>query len=278
MTWDLWYTCDYRCSYCWWEMDGLWEKLSKQNRILPPEEWEKVWDRFHEYHGTARLDLLGGEPLLYPRADELCRRLSGKHKLLITTNLSPGLGSLQRLLKGLDPARVHFAASFHPEFTSLEAFLDKILLLKRAGFEPAVLLVAWPPFLGRLEQYRAAFGGQDIPFSLMIFQGRHDGKDYPQSYSAAERSLLGAWTPDKSEAAYRLQQQSTLGKLCHAGRISANVKGNGDVFRCGQDAFGLKPMGNIFDPEFRLAEAPQPCPYQHCSCNEFRYLDELLAR
>lgn len=275
-TWDVWYSCNYRCSYCWWEMDGLWNKLAEQNRVLPPEDWEKVWDRVHERHGEARLDLLGGEPLLYPRMDELCRRLSRKHKLLITTNLSFDAEKLERFLDGLDPDRVHFAASFHPQFTSLDAFMEKALLLKRAGFEPAALFVTWPPLLSRLEEYRSAFLAREIPFSLMIFQGRHGGKEYPDAYTAEEKELLGGMTPSADEEKYRLLSESTLGKLCHSGRVSANVKGNGDVYRCGQDAFGLKPMGNIFDPEFRLDDAPKPCPYSRCSCKEFRYLDELM--
>ncbi|MBI3552386.1 MAG: radical SAM protein [Elusimicrobia bacterium] len=277
-TWDLWYSCNYRCSYCWWEMDALWDKLAEQNRLLPPEEWGTVWDRVHERHGQARLDLLGGEPLLYPRFDELCRRLSRKHKLLITTNLSPATPKLERLLGGLDPERVHFAASFHPQFTSLDSFMEKTLLLKSSGFEPAALFVPWPPFLSRLEQYRAAFLAHDIPFSLMIFQGRHEGKDYPDAYTAGEKEALGQLTPNEAETKYRILRESTLGKLCHSGRVSANVKGNGDVYRCGQDAFGRKPMGNIFDPGFRLDDAPKPCPYRQCSCKEFRYLDELMPR
>ncbi|MDE1976056.1 MAG: hypothetical protein KGI84_02210 [Elusimicrobia bacterium] len=37
-TWDLWYGCNYRCSYCWWEMDDLWADLAKKHLILPPEK------------------------------------------------------------------------------------------------------------------------------------------------------------------------------------------------------------------------------------------------
>ncbi len=277
-TWDLWYSCNYRCSYCWWEMDGLWDSLAKQHRVLSPEEWARVWERIHERYGEARLDILGGEPLLYPRFPELLEALSARHRLVITTNLSPSLGSLRRMLSVADPGRVHFNASFHPQFTDLDVFLEKALYLRDKGYEPGVLFVPWPPFLKRLSEIREAFRSRRIPFTVMIFQGRHGGKVYPEAYTPAERVLLGRMTSGADENKYRLLRGATKGKLCHSGRVYANVKGNGDVYRCGADAFGRRPMGNVFDPAFRLDEAPKPCPYAKCSCQEFRCLDEVMAR
>ena len=158
-----------------------------------------------------------------------------------------------------------------------EEFLEKILFLKEAGYQPGVLFVTWPPLLGRLPALKKFFRDQDLPFSLMIFQGSWEGKQYPEAYTPAERTLLGGLTSGEDENKYRLLRGKTRGKLCHAGRVYANVKGNGDVFRCGVDAFGRRPRGNIFDPDFRLHEEAMPCPYEKCSCQEFEYLDELRS-
>ncbi len=110
----------------WW-MDGLWDSLAKQDRVRSPEEWARVWGRIHERYGEVRLDILGGEPLLYPRFPELVEALSARHRLVITTNLSPSLEALRRILSAADPGRVHINASFHPQFTDLDVFLDKVL-------------------------------------------------------------------------------------------------------------------------------------------------------
>lgn len=281
-TWDLWYACNYRCSYCWWEMDQLWDVLAKQHKVLPPEQWVAVWDRIHSLYGTARLEVLGGEPLLYPRVGELLEGLSRRHFVQVTTNLSPSPEKLSRILDRVSPDRVHFNLSFHPQFTTLDIFLQKALLLKGAGFEPAVLCVTWPPFLSELASYRKQFRDRGIPFTLMIFQGRWEGKTYPEDFTVEESSLIQSLMSAPSqelkeaEVRYRLERQETLGKLCHSGRVYANVKGNGDVFRCGQDAFGRHPIGSIFDPAFRLFDIPKPCPYERCSCLEFKYLDEIF--
>ena len=281
-TWDLWYGCNYRCSYCWWEMEGLWEELAKTHRLLPPEDWVAAWGRVRERHGEARIDVLGGEPLAYPRAGELFEALAKLHRLVITTNLSPEPEKLEALARRLPPERAHFSASFHPEFTTLDAFLAKLLLLRAQGFRPAVLFVTWPPLLPRLAEYRQAFQGAGFPFSTMVFEGEHSGRRYPDAYTAPERALIagaigGEPSHQDAERDYRLEARSTLGKPCHAGRAYANVKADGRVFRCGQDAFGRKPLGNLFDSDFRLLDAPRACPYERCSCLEFKYLDELRA-
>ncbi|MCX5796120.1 MAG: radical SAM protein [Elusimicrobia bacterium] len=280
-TWDLWYGCSYRCPYCWWELEGLWEKLAKQHRILPPAEWLAVWERIRAAHGDVRIDILGGEPLLYPRCDELLEGLSGLHFVQATTSLALPLDRLEALLGRLSPERVHFNASFHPDFTSLDDFLARLLRLKDRGFEPGALVVTWPPYLERLSAWSEAFRSRGIPFTPMVFQGRWQGRDYPESFTPQEKARIASLMNDTSvkddEVRYRLERRSTKGKLCHAGRVYANVKADGTVYRCGQDAFGQKPLGSIFDPRFRLPAQAQPCPYESCSCSEFRFLDEVGA-
>jgi len=280
-TWDLWYGCNYRCGYCWWEMDGLWDDLATKHRILPPADWLAVWERIRAEHGDIRIDILGGEPLLYPRFDELLEGLGRLHIVQITTNLALPLNRLDALLERLSPKRVHFNASFHPDSVSLDDFMARILRLQDRGFEPGVLVVTWPPFLQRLPSWREAFMNRAIPFTPMVFQGRWKGQHYPDAFTKEEKKLIASLmgNPDikEAEVKYRLDRSSTLGKLCHAGRVYANVKADGTVYRCGQDAFGHKPLGSIFDRGFRLLATPQPCPYENCSCSEFRFLDEGLS-
>lgn len=274
-TWDLWYSCNYRCSYCWFEMDNKWEEIAKLNKMLAPQEWVRIWNRIGAPYGGLRIDMLGGEPLYYPRIGELLEGLSRKNVLVVTTNLSPELNKLRAIISDLDPERVHFNVSFHPEFTDFDSFLERLTLLKDQKFDPGVLFVTYPPLLEKLPEYRKAFHERGFPFTLMIFQGMYKGKRYPEAFSGDKKEMIKKLTVIEAETKYRLLRSSTKGKLCHAGTVYANVKGNGDVYRCGQDAFGLKRMGNILDPDFKLHDGPQPCPYEQCSCLEFKFLDEL---
>ncbi len=282
LSWDLWYGCNYRCSYCWWEMEDLWADLAKRHKILPPEEWISIWGRVRERHGEARLDVLGGEPLLYPKASELWRGLAGLHRLLITTNLSISIEKLRELMAAAPPERLHLNASFHPQFSDQDEFLEKLLLLHSKGYEPGVLLVTWPPLVAKMPEYAALFKKWNLPFTPMVFQGRWEGESYPEAFDEDQKrvieSLMGnAGVAKEDELKYRLLRESTRGKPCNAGRVYANVKADGSVYRCGQDAFGHQPLGNIFDSQFNLFEKPEPCPYEKCSCLEFKYLDEIDA-
>jgi MoaA/NifB/PqqE/SkfB family radical SAM enzyme len=246
---------------------------------LKPEDWGKVWKRIHEMHGSVQIDLIGGEPFLYPEFDKVLKELAQYHRLLITTNLYLSQERLEAVLKGLSPEKVHFNISYHPEYALLEKFMGNAVYLKERGFAPDVLYVAWPPFLGEIDKTRKAFEERGFVFSLLTFQGTYAGKKYPDSYTIDEKNIIREMMKDLTmkdvESEYRLEKRNTLGRLCHAGRVYANIKGNGDVYRCGQDAFGHNPMGNIVDSRFSLFKKPHPCPYEHCSCSEFKFLDEL---
>jgi MoaA/NifB/PqqE/SkfB family radical SAM enzyme len=73
---------------------------------------------------------------------------------------------------------------------------------------------------------------------------------------------------------YNLERKPTLGKPCYAGHFYANVKPNGDVFRCGQLSNTDSVMGNIFDPDFKMYPGAAPCPVPQCVCSEYVYLAE----
>ncbi|MHB2026045.1 MAG: radical SAM protein [Elusimicrobiota bacterium] len=282
-TWDLWYGCNYRCSYCWWEMTGAWTSLAKQHRILPPEKWCEAWERIYRAGGEVRIDVIGGEPLFYPSSLELFCGLCRRHRVSITTNLSVSMDYLQSMAGKTSPDRLHLGASFHPQFARWDEFAAKIVFLKEAGFEPFVNMVAWPPFLEDLPKTREAIQAWGVPVTTQVFQGVFEGKEYPGAYSPGQRRFLNMAIPDADEITYRLEQGRTKGKLCGAGHVYANINGDGEVYRCGQDSranqFGAGPsLGNILDENFQLSPEPKPCPYEHCSCGEFVFLWESWGR
>ncbi len=277
-TWDLWYACNYRCSYCWYEMDNSWAEFAKKHLILPPEKWLECWKRIYDRYGSVRIDVIGGEPMRYPSAIELFRGLTQWHRVSITTNLSNSMEELGRLVDGIQPDRLHVAGSYHPQFAHWEEFVEKINFLRDRNFEPHVSIVAWPPFFSKIREWREFFEDQSrylpkVPFTTLVFQGRYEGKDYPAAYTVEEKALLGETILLPEEFEYRLERRRTKGKPCAAGHVYGNIKANGDVYRCGQD-FGQRPLGNLFDPEFQLHPVPEACPYEYCSCGEYAFLLE----
>ncbi len=271
--WDLWHGCNYRCSYCWF--DGQWEALAKKHLIIPPEDWIACWDRIFERYGSARLHVLGGEPLSYPGSLELFAGLARRHRLEIHSNLSAPLDYFRRLARTVQPGRVNLTGSFHPQFASLEHFIAAIDLLRDGGYRPSVCMVAYPPFLEVVREKRKFFMEQGLAVQVVPFTGRWEGRGYPEAYTSAERAALGGIlaTPGGGRQ-FELNDDRTFGKLCATGYIRAGVKSNGDVYRCSRDYEHI--LGNIFDPGVKLFDAPRPCPAERCnnSCGERGFLWE----
>ena len=281
--WEIWYACNYRCTYCPWEMANSWEKMAKKNRVVPAAEWIACWDRIHSKYGASHLYLLGGEPLLYPGIEELLRGVSKKHYLSIITNLSLPLDTIKRFAKELPPERVRFGPSFHPQFADLDEFVEKTVVLNEAGFQPWVSIVAWPPFVDKLQGYKDAFTKRGIPPIVQTFFGTYEGKQYPQAFTAEEKSEISAQLPEDNPdlEPYGLREQSTFGKPCMSGHIYSKVLADGDVHRCGSVVDydnPPPPMGNILNPDFALWSGPTPCPRLTCRCGESANLWENYVK
>ncbi len=71
-SWDLLYTCNYRCPYCWF--NGKWTELAKQNRIFSTEQLIKQWENIYDKYGSVHIEIIGGEPFLYPNFSALIRK------------------------------------------------------------------------------------------------------------------------------------------------------------------------------------------------------------
>lgn len=276
-TWDLLYICNYRCPYCWW--DPNWDKLERTYPMRPAEDWIRCWGRVHERYGMAKIDILGGEPFLYRDFPELIRRLTSWHRIELTSNLSVSRTGLERFLDPLSPERFHMNLSFHPHFAQIDDFLQKAEVVKARGFDPGVLVVSYPSYLDELPAIRQTFRASGFPFTTLVYRGEYNGRPYPEGFSSEQRLVISEnieaeGAQRASYKKYQLDRDRTLGRLCYTGHVYANVKPTGEVFRCGRDQTVLKPIGNIFDPDFRLSPGPTPCPFQNCSCQEYVYISE----
>lgn len=266
-SWDIHYKCNFRCPYCWFF--DKWESLEKLNIYLSPDEWYKIWKRIYQQYGECHIMITGGEPTIYPNFFELIEKLSQLHTIKITTNLSI---DMTEFVKKISPERVSFDWNFHPLETNLELFISNIMLLRKYGFKGGVCCLAYPPFLDKIKYYEEIFKQHQINFALAAFWGQYQSKTYPYSYTEEEIKLIVPYIGNIERIRYHLQANRTKGKLCNAGYIYASIKANGNVTRCGP--LSDKPIGNIFDHNFKLLEKPTPCESEFCPCDEYVYLEE----
>ncbi|MFA5163750.1 MAG: radical SAM protein [Patescibacteria group bacterium] len=261
-TWDIHYKCNFRCPYCWFYKK--WISEGRRYLLLSPDEWLKHWLKVRNRYGEADIAITGGEPFLYPNFIEIIKILSLIHRIKITTNMS---GDIDTFVKQIAPSRVTLDLNFHPLFSEIGSFIEKTLLLKKAGFRAGVCYLAYPPQMGQIDIFRRRFEEAGINFALAAFWGEFEGKRYPQSYTPQELDFIRPFLGDIDRIVYHLGAETPRGKLCNAGYTYAIVQGDGYVVRCGQLAD--KFIGNITDEDFNLFDSPKACEAEFCPCNEY---------
>ena len=281
LDWSLHYSCNYRCPYCFFH--GRWEELGKLNKYLKVEEWIRIWDIVYENCGSVHITIGGGEPIIYPNFIDLIKKLSMKHKVEFSTNLSWNVEIVKEFTEEVNPAQVFLTLSFHPHFAKFNEFLDKVLLFKQKGFshcegaEIEVVSVAWPPLLDSLSIFKKKFEENDVAFRVQPFIGNYKDFSYPDGYTDEQRITIKNLISDvlseggEQLVSYQLKEKSTKGKLCRAGQLYAHITCDGEVYRCSRER--EHSLGNFIKGNFRFLDKPLACEFESCPC-EFRFLVE----
>ncbi|MHB9154394.1 MAG: tetratricopeptide repeat protein [Endomicrobiales bacterium] len=293
-TWGLHYCCNYKCSYCYTPKPDQkdFPGSNKYHARYPgTEKVIKAWERVYEKYGSCRIRLDGGEPSIYPDFIPLVQNLSRLHWLQINTNLSFGDTAF---LEAVEPGRVRVDASFHSEYVPVEEFKAKVRRLRDRGFKVVVAFVAYPPFVDRIREYKAAFEHMQVPFIIHPFSGEYQGRKYPAGYTPDETGkIYGIDRESRTELTWRKEKQENtapkeavvtaaprkeetvkseapapaapLRKACRMGQMYARIYPNGDAYRCCTDD-GLLSLGNLFDGNFSLLDEAAPCAHAGCRC------------
>lgn len=266
-SWDIHYVCNYRCPYCWFH--GHWQVNSKDHPRQPASKWLAAWERVYRRYGEAHIEIVGGEPFIYPGFAELVEELSRMHTLGISTNLS---ADIRGFASRVDPKRVKVLPTLHPLFADTEAFMGKVRLLRDRGLTGGVLCLAYPPQLKLIDRLRKRFHEAGMGLSVSTFWGEHKGIHYPEGYTDEERNFINDCLGQRDGASFQTDPIKRFkGRLCNAGFTYAVVKPDGEVMRCGGSTV-IELLDNFFDPDFSMLEAPAPCRSECCKCNEWAFL------
>ncbi len=267
--WDMHYSCNYRCPYCFYTTTG-WTKLAENSNYKTPEEWKEVWGRIHQKYGRCQLRITAGEPFTYPQFPDVVRAVSELHDIQVTSNCSQ-TEAFRDFVKKADPSRVELDCTFHPLQGEFEPFVENVLFLRRAGFVANVCYLAYPPQMGPMAEFKKRFEGRGIYMNMAIFWGNHQGGQYPHAYTPEEKDRIKAVIGcDVSAETVGLDPIPINGKICGAGQRYAVVQGDGRVYRCGQLCHKDQSLGSIFDPRFELFKKGRACVVDYCRCKEYQ--------
>ncbi len=267
--WDMQYSCNFRCPYCWYTIAG-WTELAKKNIYLSAADWRKVWKQVHARYGRCQLRITAGEPFTYPDFPDVVAQVSEWHDVQITSNCSHG-EAIRRLAETADPARVELDCTFHPLSGDFDSFIENVLVLRKRGFLANVCYLAYPPQIPRMAEFKRKFAALGVYMNMAVFWGAFKGKQYPFAYSDEEkRTIKEVVGAEVGPETVNLEPLKINGKVCGAGQCYAVVQADGRVYRCGQLGREGQSIGGIFDEDFTLSPEGRPCTVDFCRSKEFQ--------
>lgn len=257
--WFLTMACNYECPYCW---EAQYQKKGnfKPHPIPPAEKWLEALNRLK----PKVLDITGGEPFLMPRFVWLLENLSPEIRIAITTNLSL---NVEEFLKSPAIKKVFsITCSYHPSMSgkgvTLDDFTQKVLGLKEAGVAAVTVnFVAFPGQIGMIPELVLHFERLGIRFHVDPYASME-----PVELSEIQKNIL-----EKVIEADR-KPDAVVGNsvMCSGGHSHLSIQPDGTAYRCILDKQltfekhpNIAPLGNIFDPDFKLNEKMTFCDQRY---------------
>jgi MoaA/NifB/PqqE/SkfB family radical SAM enzyme len=258
-------SCNYGCTYC-----PFAKKVSTRAELAADR---RALERFVDW--IARRDDLAigvlftpwGEGLVRPHYQEALVRLSNlPHvtRAAIQTNLSSSISWVDRAGKN----RLALWATFHPEWTTRAAFVDKVRALDARGVRLSCGVVGFRRFAREIEALRAELPPRVYLWINAVKSGGEAGRGEPY----AEEDIAAF---ERIDPLFRLNTHPhpSAGRSCRAGASVISVDGEGDVRRC---HFIREVIGNLYDPRFEDALRERACTNATCGCHiGYVHLDEL---
>jgi organic radical activating enzyme len=245
--------CNYRCHYC----------VAAGQNNEPVKHFDLP--AINKSLGLIKAELIvfsldcgGGEPTVHPQFPELIQLLSSYGPVSFPSNNSQ---KPERWLPREFAKRLTIRSAIHPEAEEkFDRYIANARYLTEAGCNFCALYIAHPERISKVAAYRERCVSEGIPFFPVAFLGEHNGKRYPNSYTAEERELIGL----NQESRYwyhKLEPHATRirnfrGIPCIAGYRNMFIGRDGSVRRCLYDKRKLDaPL-----------EKPEPCGVKHCGC------------
>jgi len=253
-------SCNYGCEYCpFAKHSETDEEHAADGRAL---------ERFLGWVEAQTADRLSvfftpwGEALIrkrYQRALIRLTRMPNFDKAAIQTNLSCRLEWVEEC----DRSKLGLWATFHPTQVPRARFLDRCRELDRRGVRFSVGVVGMKEHAAEIEALR-----RELPPHVYLWINAY--KRVPDYYSAGEIARLTAIDPFFP---INNQRHPSLGRACRCGNTVISVDGDGTMRRC---HFIREPIGNLYEPGFRQALRPSPCPNATCGCHiGYVHMDDL---
>ncbi len=254
-------SCNYSCSYCPFAK----HQESRVEHEADQRALEKFvnWVRAQKEMAISVFFTPWGEALIHKRYQQALVQLSHLphvQKVAIQTNLSCQVDWVAEANK----AKLALWATYHSSQVTRKRFLQKCQELLNYGIRFSVGTVGLRKNIPEIEAFRA-----ELPKNIYLWINAYS-KAETDYYCTEDIKRLSVVDPLFQ---LNMGKYSSRGKACYTGHKVISVDGAGTIRRC---HFIKKPLGNIYDANFKTVLKPKPCSRQFCDCHTgYVHMNEL---
>ena len=269
--WPFAHTCDADCPYCF-SQKGVAGQVAAGARWWTDDQAVIAWRNVFDSYGPCYILMSGLEP---GEQLGLVGSVLEYHYAAMATNFTFDADTFRRLIR---PDRIELHPTFHPHLWDFNAteFAEKVATLQADGYHiPLASLVAYPPYIPRLDEYVATL--KSVVGTVYVAPARlctYRGKAYPASYTDDELTVMRQHIPSLYTKKAELPPLNI--KRCGAGHVAACILLNGDIGRCSQ-VQGMGQQNLMRDGNIKFNNEPLPCGEASCRCAQlsaFHITDE----
>jgi sulfatase maturation enzyme AslB (radical SAM superfamily) len=268
--------CNYDCSYC--------DAYHKDGKFRWSDNWDpyiNLVNKLKEKHKYLYVDIMGGEPTLWPKFQQFIDTISDNNVLVeYSTNASRTL----RYWQNFKSQKTFVFLSWHYEFANDEHFYNVAKIMQdKASISIPLMIV--PENFERAKKLFNKLSDLNVEITPKFTRKKIGGIEYfdytdeqrewvTKSYYNKMKPLDINWklpqeliidsTPMKFMKILDNNLHRFKGFKCVAGIKRVVVDSNGDVFRCNKRVGG--PLGNILSDNYVLPEDPVICTIDACPC------------
>lgn len=240
-------SCNLTCSYCINHTVGLDQK----RKHLNGKEWVEAINRIYPKDDTS-VSLQGGEPSVHKDFFFILENIRKDLNIDLLTNIQ---FDPHEFIRKISPDRFNhnlpypsIRVSYHPETMDLGPTLEKVMILKSAGFPIGLYTIDHPASKAQTQKARKACEEVGVIFKTKELLGKYDGVEY------------GTYKYENASFAKELKTVQ-----CRTSELLLSPEG--DVYRCHHDLYNKKSaIGHILDPSYAIEDIYRECTY-YGKCN-----------
>lgn len=225
--------CNFKCSYCF---QNCLRIKQIPFTIQHYQQTKLIWNELAKINDQIFVRVnFNGETLIDEWAKKCVFYINNIHNVKVLEIITNNSINPRTYINNLDLTKTTFNCSFHPEFISIQKFIENSLYLRKMGYEVLTNIVCVPQIIKLIPKIFEIFRKNKLDLKLQGFitNGfKYLGKQYPKDFNKNERQILKQYFYSLEEYEYMIDLKRTNGLDCYAGVDMINIFLDGTIKRC----------------------------------------------